>query len=538
MKWWLFALSAGLAVAGFGVELSFEGVDRQINERKPGWLSKAEALRPTLYRETLKPVGTVKVVEDAQSFQRLKIGETGNDTATADFILDFGRHLAGYFRFKLKAGSNPLDFPLRLRFVFGETLAEVVGNPDEKPTGLSRAWFQDEVVNIDFIPGEVALPRRYAFRYVRCVVPEFNRAKQKFLFDGFSAEAVTSANPINLAEGRFGNDEERRLDTIALNTLRDCMQTMFEDGPKRDRRLWLGDLRLQALANYETYRNFNLVKRCLYLLAGLSDQDNMVRTDCYDQPSPHRGDCAILDYTALYASTLLEYLEASGDRATAEDLWPIALKQLQITLRDVDENGLFKKSPMWCFIDWDSKLDRQAPEQGVLLYGLKRTIELAGKLGRRDQVAAVEPLVQKMSAAARESLWDAERKLFVSGPDRQVSMASQIWMVLSGAVAGQDAKDCLLNAAKVPDVRKPFTPYLRNYWIEALDVAGLRDTARKELLEYWGGMAKRGADTFWEGFVPEDDFFSPYGNHLINSYCHAWSCAPCYFLRRWSTPAR
>jgi hypothetical protein len=36
-----------------------------------------------------------------------------------------------------------------------------------------------------------------------------------------------------------------------------------EDGPKRDRRLWLGDLRLEALANYETYRNFDLVKRSL-----------------------------------------------------------------------------------------------------------------------------------------------------------------------------------------------------------------------------------------------------------------------------------
>ena len=36
-----------------------------------------------------------------------------------------------------------------------------------------------------------------------------------------------------------------------------------EDGPKRDRRLWLGDLRLEALANYETYRNFDLVKRLL-----------------------------------------------------------------------------------------------------------------------------------------------------------------------------------------------------------------------------------------------------------------------------------
>lgn len=29
----------------------------------------------------------------------------------------------------------------------------------------------------------------------------------------------------------------------------DCMQSVFEDGPKRDRRLWLGDLRLQALAS-------------------------------------------------------------------------------------------------------------------------------------------------------------------------------------------------------------------------------------------------------------------------------------------------
>ena len=46
------------------------------------------------------------------------------------------------------------------------------------------------------------------------------------------------------------------------------MQTVFEDEPKRDRRLWLGDLRLEALANYETYRNFDIVKRSLYLLAG------------------------------------------------------------------------------------------------------------------------------------------------------------------------------------------------------------------------------------------------------------------------------
>ena len=24
---------------------------------------------------------------------------------------------------------------------------------------------------------------------------------------------------------------------------------------------------------------------------------------------------------------------------------------------------------------------------------------------------------------------------------------------------------------------------------------------------------------------------SPYGSHLMNSYCHAWSCTPAYLLR-------
>ncbi|MBP5226666.1 MAG: hypothetical protein J6336_04715 [Kiritimatiellae bacterium] len=524
----------GMSLPLFGIELTFGVADRMIEARKAGWLEKAKALQPTLLHETLTPTGIVTIAEDPSGFQGWKITGRKPFQPAPDFVLDFGRHLTGYFRFTLKAGRRPLHFPLRLRLVFGETPAEVMGDPDAKPTGLSRAWYQDEVVTIDFVPGEIALPRRYAFRYVRCTIPEYKQADGLFAFDGFFADAVTSADERKLAPCPVRDPAEQRLDAIARHTLRDCMQTMFEDGPKRDRRLWLGDLRLQALANYETYRNRDLVKRCLYLLAGLSEKDNIVCTDAYDKPVPRAGVCRILDYTALFAPTVLEHLDASGDRETAEDLWPMALRQLQYTLAPVDEDGLFRKAAVWCFIDWDRDLDKQAAEQGSILYGLMRTIELANRLGHRDQTAAVEPLVEKMTAAARRELWDANRRLFVSGPGKQVSMASQIWMVLSGVVTGQEARDCLVNAAATPGVRKPLTPYLRNYWIEALDVAGLRDDARRELMAYWGGMADRGADTFWEGFDPGDDFFSPYGNPLINSCCHAWSCAPCYFLRRWA----
>ena len=67
---------------------------------------------------------------------------------------------------------------------------------------------------------------------------------------------------------RAGLSEKlKKIDAVSLATLRDCMQTTFEDGPRRDRRLWIGDMRLQALASYKTFPNFELVKRCLYLLA-------------------------------------------------------------------------------------------------------------------------------------------------------------------------------------------------------------------------------------------------------------------------------
>ena len=46
-------------------------------------------------------------------------------------------------------------------------------------------------------------------------------------------------------------------------------------------------------------------------------------------------------------------------------------------------------------------------------------------------------------------------------------------------------------------------------------------------------MAELGADTFWELYNPKNPDESPYGGTIVNSYCHAWSCAPAYFLRRY-----
>ncbi|MFA6564779.1 MAG: sugar hydrolase [Verrucomicrobiia bacterium] len=511
-----------------------------IEERRSSWLAKAEKATPKLLRTPKKPVAAVKVEKDTASFQGWKVIATDKPESVCNrpllpgdsFILDFGEHFTGQIVFSLRRFEIPVDAPVRLAFIFGEVPAEVAEPFDPYPGGLTRSWLQDEVVNFDDVPQTVTLPRRYAFRYLKVTVVSCSK-HGKFGFSDIHADAISSADEARLLPFTPRNADEAALDRVSRRTLRDCMQTVFEDGPKRDRRLWLGDLRLQALANYVTYRNYDLVKRSLYILAGTATEKGLVGTCSFERPEPSRGGNSILDYTALFAATVLEYLEASGDRETAEDLWPLVLKQLDFTLEPVNADGLLMPPKnWWLFIDWHRTLDKQAPEHAIVLCGLRATLKLAEKLGKTGEAAFISKMIPLMETAARKHLWDESLGMFVSGPKREVSWASQAWMILAGVPSPEQARRAMTGVMRHATAEKPVTPYMHHYFVEALLAAGLREEASRHIQSYWGGMIKKGADTFWEVYIPEDDFASPYKSHLMNSYCHAWSCTPTYLLRR------
>jgi len=534
-------LQEGTLKAAVGVPAGF--FERQmtlVEKRRTGWLKKAEKATAELLHTAKLPVSVITVTNDPAAFQGWRIGSRAEVASACDrplapgdsFILDFGEHLTGYASLSLRAFDIPVDAPVRLQLIFGEVLTEVAEPFDPYTGGLTRAWLQDETVNIDVVPQTVRLPRRYAFRYMKVTVVSCSR-HGRFGFAGFGADAVTSADERRLVAFTPRDADEAALDRVARATLRDCMQTVFEDGPKRDRRLWLGDLRLQALANYATYRNMDLVKRSLYILAGTCTELGLVGTCSFEKPEPVRGGNSILDYTALFAPTVLEYLEASGDRRMAEDLWPLVVKQLDYTLEPVNPDGLLvTPKSWWCFIDWHRTLDKQAPEHAVVLVGLKATWRLAEKLHKTDEVAFIPAAVARMETAARERLWDEAKGVFVSGPQRKVSWASQAWMVLAGVPTPEQARRAMLGAMRDPEADKPVAPYMHHYVVEALQAAGLHDEAKAHMNAYWGEMVRKGADTFWEVYVSGDDRLSPYNSALMNSYCHAWSCTPTYLLRK------
>jgi hypothetical protein len=502
------------------------------------WAAKAESLIPELLETEQLPLHLVRAVAAPETPLRFRMEKEAPASALAgrplkrgdSVIVDFEGHRTGYLSFRLATEGREPDAPVRLRFTFGEVPTDVAEPFYPYKGELSEAWLPDELINVDYLPQSVRMPRRYAFRYVKIEVldtsPEF-----RIRFEDLKAHAVTSARgtPAPLTKE---TPLMQRIDAVSIATLRDCMQTTFEDGPRRDRRLWIGDLRLQALTNYQTFKSNDVVRRCLYLFAALPRADGLVAACVFEKPAARYGGLHIVDYAALFNVTLNDYVEATGDVETGRDLWPAAKRQLEIIGRDINAEGLYvDPKNMWIFIDWSDKLDRNAAIQGVLIYAYRKTLALARRIGRENEVADFAAQIERMVAAARKNYWDTSKRVFVSGPDRQVSWGSQAWMAISGVSSRRESADAMRSAVANPNAVRPVTPYLYHYVVEGMLAGGLRKEARALLESYWGGMIAAGADTFWEIYDPAQPLRSPYGDIHINSYCHAWSCTPSYLLR-------
>ena len=446
-------------------------------------------------------------------------------------VVDLGYHYVGYLSFTVGYAHWYNDAPARLEFYFCETARELEDDYNDYHGSLCRSWLQDEIINVD-APGVFHMPRRYAARYVlikvKCVSQPITLADFKF-------EAVSSADMSTLKPADIRDPELAAIDRVAINTLKNCMQRVFEDGPKRDRRLWIGDLRLEALANYYTFGNLELTKRCLYLFGAADrNQYGVMPGYVYENPIFVSGYWTILDYGFMFVNTLCDLYEHTGDTETFRDLSPVAKGILDSAAANLDEQGLVTTACGDAFIDWCPGLHKVAALEGIYLYTLEQWCKTLEALGNADEAKLYREHLEAGRAAARQHLYDEDRKAFINERDnRQYSVHAAAWMVLGGVVDGEEAKQVMLNVIHAADSVKPFTPYMHHYAVDALIRVGAMEEAEQYIRRIWGGMVMDGADTFFEAYVPGDPEFSPYGDRKMNSMCHAWSCTPTYFIRKY-----
>lgn len=480
------------------------------------FLNKAQANYPELIHTVLTP--------DISEF----IASSGDS-----ILLDLGEYAVGHFSFSYDKVAVFVDAPVRLVIRFGEDMREINDDFSQYKGDLSKTWLQEEIINLDY-PQKTTLPRRYACRYIKITVENANRPIR--LFD-FSFRATTSADVSVLQPANTTDELLNKIDHVATNTLKECMQTFFEDGPKRDRRLWIGDLRLEALTNYYTFNNREIVRRCLYLFAaGACNNAGFLPSFVYETPYYHSGETHIEDYALLYVVTLCDYYEHTGDIDVVNDLLDICKSQLDSFRATLDTNLITKKQDGWfAFIDWCPGLEILTALQGVYLYTLKRFSGLLKAINDKDHEKYSAHL-SETRRASRKHLYSQNKQAFINEFDNnQYSVHSQVWMILGDVSDGEEAKNLLLSCLDNKDAKQPVTPYMRHYVIEAMLKLGMKNEAMHYLKKFWGGMVELGADTFWEAYTPDDLDFSPYNDRMINSLCHAWSCTPAYFIRKYGS---
>lgn len=503
------------------------------------FVKKARDCEPVLLEKTVYPSHIVKIEKNGKIYPDVSVIGAPEDLPDhhmkkGDSIcLDFGDHQVGYVTLKLASTGSPQDSPAYFRLKFGEIAKEMTEVSEEYDGWISRGWIQEEFIHVDVLPATVVLPRRYAFRYLEILAidtsPKWQLVVEEVSCRSVSAVDMESVLPVNTEDELL-----RRMDQVSLRTLQNCMQSVFEDGPKRDRRLWIGDLRLQALANYETFKNYDLVKRCLYLFAGLTRDDGRVGACLFIEPEYIVDDTFLFDYSLFFAPILLDYYEETGDMETLKELWPCAYRQIELLKGMFDENNLMVCAEgFWCFIDWTEGLDKQAAAQAVYIYCARRAAKIAGILEELDKVKELEKEIGDKVRASLEYLWDENTGLFTSGSSRQISYASQVWMILAEVVDQEKGRAVLKELERRKPEKGMVSPYMNHHFTEAMIQCGMKEEALEYMKYYWGGMIRLGADTFWELYNPENPAESPYGSSIVNSYCHAWSCTPTYLLRKY-----
>ena len=499
--------------------------------------NKSDTYKRPLKHKRIEPQALAEVCADKSAFQGWKIKKLSDISfpltlKKEEIIIDFGGHFTGYLNIELAGRPEHIpDSPTNIAFSFAEMPIELAETAEDSENSLSVGWLQNDFKTIAFMPYKGSLERRYSFRYLKLKRTDSVRFAvdiTALYIDAVSAVDIDDALPLNTAD-----DALAAIDKICVNTLKECEQDVFEDGPKRDRRLWLGDLRLQALANYATFDQTDLVKRCLYLFAAMTTEEGKISANVFVKPENVPDDTFLFEYSLFFISTLYDLHQAHPDEELIRELYPIAKKQMNITLKMFDENGKLNPDENYpVFVDWSNDFNKDTAGQAEMIYVMKQFIELA-KVVRDSEISMYEKKLELITDYAKNVLFHPEKNLFATAWD-EYNIASQVWMVLAHVMSDEENKSIMQTTIQeLFPVKNIATPYMYHHIVEALFEAGLDEEAVHLMKSYWGKMISLGADTYWEAFDPDQPEYSPYGSPIVNSYCHAWSCTPVYLLKKY-----
>lgn len=457
------------------------------------WNFNEPATLPSRFRLPVQPMSVARVEKNNQSL-----------------LYDFGKETFGFIKLHGIKGKG------KINLFYGESKEEALS--EKGAVTIDRLEINESVKK------DSVMELSKAFRYVNL------QQDQSVSIDSVSMlyeyADVKETGYFNCSDELINQIYDISKYTFRLNT-----REFFIDGIKRDRWVWSGDAYQSYLMNYYLYFDQETVTRTILALRGKDPVTGHINT--------------IMDYTFYWFIGIYDYYLFTGDEDFIHQFYPRMQTLMEYVLGRRNKNGLLEGLPGdWIFIDWAAGLSKKGEvsfEQLLFARSLETMAICASLVKDKVNAGRYRQLANDLRKKLFSIYWNEQKKALVHSrvEGRQtdnVTRYANMFAIFFDYFSPQQKQLVKQSVLLNDKIQKITTPYMRFYELEALCAMGEQNFVLKEMKDYWGGMLKLGATSFWEEYNPAKqgaEHYAMYGREFGKSLCHAWGASPIYLLGKY-----
>ena len=247
------------------------------------------------------------------------------------------------------------------------------------------------------------------------------------------------------------------------------------------------------------------------------------------------------------------------------EMWPRMVTLMDYVEGRLNADGMAEGKPDdWIFVDWvDFPMHKRGTlcfEQ-ILLMKAMETMSVCADIVCDDSLtdgqsvtlqSVATPdyaashkkyriLAERLRNKIKQTFWSYDLKAYYHAIEdgqmnRQITKFPNMFAILYGLAYEEERREIMQSVMLNPDIPAITTPYMRFYELETLCMDGLHTQVLQEMRDYWGGMLREGATSFWEKYVPSESgtqHLAMYGRPYGKSLCHARGASPIYLLGKY-----
>ena len=429
-------------------------------------------------------------------------------------LLDFGQELHGGIEIAVRQITGSLTADFRIRF--GESVTETMSELRDLTNATNDHSCRDLTITVQKLSMNPVGETGFRFVRIDLLTPDV-------AVEIRTVKAVAVVRDVPYL-GSFCCDDPllNRIWDVGAYTVHLNMQQYIWDGIKRDRMVWVGDLHPEIATIQAVFGDHKIIRETL---------DFAVR-----ETKPGTWMNNIPSYSMWWIIIQYDYYLQYGDREYLKKQLPFLRQVCQMLSAHIDPNGK-DITPEMRFVDWQTKKDGAATDLGIQalhILAAQCALNIAEMFGDIHLAETCREDCKKLCSYPIE----------ISSSKQANALA--VWAGILDAKLVNEKSLCVGGAEGV-------SAFMGFYILRARAMAGDFSRALDVIRNYWGGMLRLGATTFWEDFdirwldnaAPIDrlpvgdevDVHGTYGRHCYqgfrHSLCHGWSSGPTSWLTRY-----